>query len=222
MAELSYTLLRLLPKNTLSRAVGAACRASAPRPVVRAVIRAFARKYGVDMSEAERPIDEYPTFTEFSGRRPQRGEALLRQRAPDHFPEDDPRRVRCGGDRRDQRRADPRRIRRRRHQCAAHPPAGAQDLRAPAAHGEGRRAGSVRDGLDGGRALRAGSEARAAPAARAAGQARRSAGIAMSQKIRGVKGTRDVLPIDTYVKDDDPCVRVGHYQLIEQTARELF
>src|SRR5438270_9143898 len=69
MAELSYTLLRLLPKNTLSRAVGAACRASAPRPVVRAVIRAFARKYGVDLSEAERPIDEYPTFTEFFTRR---------------------------------------------------------------------------------------------------------------------------------------------------------
>ncbi len=69
MAELSYTLLRLLPKNTLSRAVGAACRASAPRPVVRAAIRAFAKKYGVDASEAERPIEEYPTFTEFFTRR---------------------------------------------------------------------------------------------------------------------------------------------------------
>src|SRR5438270_4206463 len=69
MAELSYTLLRLLPKNTLSRAVGAACRSRAPRPVVRAVIRALARRYGVDMSEAERPIDEYPTFTEFFTRR---------------------------------------------------------------------------------------------------------------------------------------------------------
>ena len=69
MAEFSYTLLRLLPKNTLSRAVGAACRAKAPRPVVRAVIRAFARKYGVDASEAERPIEEYPTFTEFFTRR---------------------------------------------------------------------------------------------------------------------------------------------------------
>jgi phosphatidylserine decarboxylase len=69
MAELSYTLLRLLPKNTLSRAVGAACRASAPRPVVRAAIRAFARKYGVDASEAERPIEDYPTFTEFFTRR---------------------------------------------------------------------------------------------------------------------------------------------------------
>jgi phosphatidylserine decarboxylase len=69
MPELSYTLLRLLPKNTLSRAVGAACRMNAPKPVLRAVIRAFARKYGVDESEAERPIDEYPTFTEFFTRR---------------------------------------------------------------------------------------------------------------------------------------------------------
>ena len=44
----------------------------------------------------------------------------------------------------------------------------------------------------------------------------------MSQKIRGVKGTRDVLPIDTYVKDDDPWIRIGHLHLIEQAARELF
>src|SRR5713226_10459719 len=69
MSELSYTLLRLLPKNTFSRAVGAACRLPAPRPVVRAAIRAFAKKYGVDASEAERPIEEYPTFTEFFTRR---------------------------------------------------------------------------------------------------------------------------------------------------------
>lgn len=41
-------------------------------------------------------------------------------------------------------------------------------------------------------------------------------------KIRGVKGTRDVLPVDTYVKSDDPWLRIGHYHLIEQSARELF
>src|SRR5207302_1460688 len=35
-------------------------------------------------------------------------------------------------------------------------------------------------------------------------------------------GASDVLPIDTYVKDDDPWVRIGHYHLIEQSARELF
>jgi phosphatidylserine decarboxylase len=69
MAELAYNLLKLLPRNTLSRAVGAACRIPAPRPVMRAVIRTFARKYGVDTSEAERGIDDYPTFTEFFTRR---------------------------------------------------------------------------------------------------------------------------------------------------------
>jgi phosphatidylserine decarboxylase len=69
MSELSYTLLRLLPKNTFSRALGAACRLPAPRPLVRAAIRAFAKKYGVDASEAERPIEEYPTFTAFFTRR---------------------------------------------------------------------------------------------------------------------------------------------------------
>src|SRR5438067_3657785 len=69
MAELSYAFLKLLPRNTLSRAVGAACRMSAPKPVVRAAIRTFARKYGVDTSEAERAIEEYPTFTEFFTRR---------------------------------------------------------------------------------------------------------------------------------------------------------
>lgn len=82
MAELSYTLLRLLPKNTLSRAVGAACRVKAPRPLMRAVIRAFARKYGVDASESERPIDQYPTFTEFFTRRLKPGARVI---APGEF-----------------------------------------------------------------------------------------------------------------------------------------
>ena len=44
----------------------------------------------------------------------------------------------------------------------------------------------------------------------------------MSQKIRGVKGTRDVLPTETYRKDDDPWVRIAHYHLVEQAARDLF
>ncbi|HEX4385393.1 MAG TPA: histidine--tRNA ligase [Myxococcales bacterium] len=42
------------------------------------------------------------------------------------------------------------------------------------------------------------------------------------QRIRGVKGTRDVLPTDTYVKQDEPWVRTGHYHLIEKAARDLF
>jgi phosphatidylserine decarboxylase len=69
MAELTYNVLKLLPRNTLSRMVGAACRVNAPRPVMRAVIRTFARKFGVDASEAEQAIEDYPTFTEFFTRR---------------------------------------------------------------------------------------------------------------------------------------------------------
>jgi histidyl-tRNA synthetase len=42
------------------------------------------------------------------------------------------------------------------------------------------------------------------------------------QKIPAVKGTRDVLPVDTYRKSDDPWVRAGHFHLVEGAARELF
>lgn len=41
-------------------------------------------------------------------------------------------------------------------------------------------------------------------------------------KIPAVKGTRDVLPTDTYLKKDDPWIRIGHLHLIEQAAREVF
>ncbi len=41
-------------------------------------------------------------------------------------------------------------------------------------------------------------------------------------KIPAVKGTRDVLPTETYLKQDDPWIRIGHLHLIEQAAREVF
>jgi histidyl-tRNA synthetase len=44
----------------------------------------------------------------------------------------------------------------------------------------------------------------------------------MGQKIPPVKGTRDVLPGDTYLKKEDPWIRAGHLHLIEQAARDLF
>ena len=44
----------------------------------------------------------------------------------------------------------------------------------------------------------------------------------MGQKVPPVKGTRDVLPGDTYLKKDDPWIRAGHLQLVEEAARELF
>jgi len=69
MAELAYTLLKLVPKNTYSRLVGAVCRLNAPKPVMRAAIRRIAASWGVNSAEAEKPIEEYPTFVEFFTRR---------------------------------------------------------------------------------------------------------------------------------------------------------
>ena len=69
MAELTFTLLRILPKNMLSRALGAVLRAPLPQAVHRQFIRRFAKAYGVDASESEKDILSYPTFAEFFTRR---------------------------------------------------------------------------------------------------------------------------------------------------------
>jgi len=63
------SLVRLLPRAALSRAVGAATRAPAPSGLHRAAIRRFARAYRVEMGEAELPVDGYRTFSDFFSRR---------------------------------------------------------------------------------------------------------------------------------------------------------
>jgi phosphatidylserine decarboxylase len=59
--------LRVLPKGALSRAVGAATRLPAPRPVRVAMMRAFAARYGIDLSECE-ALETFRTFGEFFAR----------------------------------------------------------------------------------------------------------------------------------------------------------
>ena len=59
--------LRLLPKNALSRAVGAATRWPLPGPVRRGAMRAFAHRYGIDLTECG-PLDDFRTFGEFFAR----------------------------------------------------------------------------------------------------------------------------------------------------------
>ena len=59
--------LRLLPKNALSRAVGAATRLQLPAPVGRAVMGAFARRYRIDLSECE-DLSGFATFGQFFAR----------------------------------------------------------------------------------------------------------------------------------------------------------
>jgi phosphatidylserine decarboxylase len=62
------TLVRLLPRAALSRAVGALTRASAPAGLHRIAMRQFSRAYRVQLDEAERPLDEYGTFSDFFSR----------------------------------------------------------------------------------------------------------------------------------------------------------
>lgn len=67
--ETFMTLMRLLPKSALSTAVGLATRLPAPAPLHRAAIKAFARRYRVDVHEAELAVEGYPTFAEFFTRK---------------------------------------------------------------------------------------------------------------------------------------------------------
>jgi phosphatidylserine decarboxylase len=63
------TLLRWAPKRAFSRVVGACARRALPRSVRRPLYTAFARRVGADLSEVERPLDEYRSFDEFFTRR---------------------------------------------------------------------------------------------------------------------------------------------------------
>ncbi len=65
--RLFISALRLLPKNALSRAIGALTRWRAPAPVRLAAMRAFARRYGIDLAECP-DLDVYRSFGEFFAR----------------------------------------------------------------------------------------------------------------------------------------------------------
>ena len=62
------TLMGLVPRSALSWAVGALTRAPAPAALHRVAMRSFARSYGVDLSEAELPLDGYRRFSDFFSR----------------------------------------------------------------------------------------------------------------------------------------------------------
>jgi phosphatidylserine decarboxylase len=62
------TLVRLLPRAALSRAVGAATRVRAPASLHQVAMRQFARSYAVQLDEADRPLEAYQTFSDFFSR----------------------------------------------------------------------------------------------------------------------------------------------------------
>jgi phosphatidylserine decarboxylase len=65
--RLFISALRLLPKNALSRAAGALTRWRAPERVRLAAMKAFARRYRIDLSECP-DLEVYRTFGEFFAR----------------------------------------------------------------------------------------------------------------------------------------------------------
>lgn len=70
MNDFSLQLLdTVIPERLLSRAVGHVARARVPSVMLRPFLRWYSHHFGVDLSEAELPLDAYPTFVDFFTRR---------------------------------------------------------------------------------------------------------------------------------------------------------
>ena len=88
--------LGLVPKNLLSRAVGAAAHAPFPAPVRRLSVWAFARAYDIDVAEAELPLSAYATVGEFFTRRLRPGARSIDRRPGIAVSPADGRLLNCG------------------------------------------------------------------------------------------------------------------------------
>ena len=60
---------RLAPQRTLSGVVGWGARRTLPKPVRALVLKSFARKYEIDLAEAEWPLDQYTSLHELFTRK---------------------------------------------------------------------------------------------------------------------------------------------------------
>ena len=75
MGELSFSdraarsVWRLFPKRALSSAIGWGANRGIPAPLRVAVLTRFARTYGIDVGEAEKPLSEYTGLDDFFTRR---------------------------------------------------------------------------------------------------------------------------------------------------------
>lgn len=62
-------ILGALPRNAISRAMGALCEARVPAPVLQPILSAYGRAYDVDWDEAAPSDQPYPSFDAFFTRR---------------------------------------------------------------------------------------------------------------------------------------------------------
>ncbi|MFO0576985.1 MAG: archaetidylserine decarboxylase [Polyangia bacterium] len=63
--RLASELLHWFPKQVFSRGMGWASKLMVPRPLRDPIYRGFAWRFGVDLSELDRPLAEFPRFDEF-------------------------------------------------------------------------------------------------------------------------------------------------------------
>jgi len=61
----SITTWRWTPRRALTRVIGIASTVPIPRPLRRPVLGAIARRFGCDLGEAERPLQDYEDFQAF-------------------------------------------------------------------------------------------------------------------------------------------------------------
>jgi phosphatidylserine decarboxylase len=67
--RITLKLLGVIPQNELSRAVGWVLSRQVPRSLREPIYGAFAKRYRVNIDEAEKALSEYPTFDEFFTRK---------------------------------------------------------------------------------------------------------------------------------------------------------
>ena len=72
---------RIAPQRTLSGIVGWGARRTLPRPFRAPLLKSFARKYEIDLAEAEWPLDQYTSLHEFFTRKLRPGARLVASEA---------------------------------------------------------------------------------------------------------------------------------------------
>jgi phosphatidylserine decarboxylase len=68
-ARTAARILRLIPRERITRALGHLTDARVPQAVLNPVLKIYSRAYNVDMSEAVEPAEGFATFNEFFTRR---------------------------------------------------------------------------------------------------------------------------------------------------------
>jgi phosphatidylserine decarboxylase len=71
--NLSFELLKILPKNVLSHYIGKLLHVRWPQPLAQWSIQVFAKIYKINIAEAEKPLEEYTSIGDFFVRRLREG-----------------------------------------------------------------------------------------------------------------------------------------------------